>query len=152
MLADLIPHEGECWLDGVAMSSIPASRWRRSVRYVAAEAAWWAPAVADHFDKPGQQAERLKALGLSSELMNMAPDRLSTGERQRMAFLRAIEDEPQVLLLDEPTAALDADSVRMMEELIRELMLGGCAVIIVSHDQAQVDRLAKAVIRLEKQP
>ncbi len=69
---------------------------------------------------------------------------LSTGERQRLAFVRALLDEPKVLLLDEPTGALDPQSTALAEELIRFQLLSGHSVLLVSHDHAQVDRLAHA--------
>jgi ABC-type iron transport system FetAB ATPase subunit len=46
-------------------------------------------------------------VGLPGDCMDWQVARLSTGEKQRLGFLRALEDSPQVLLLDEPTAALD---------------------------------------------
>jgi ABC-type multidrug transport system ATPase subunit len=92
----------------------------------------------------------MRRLGLDATLLDAAPDRLSTGERQRMAFLRAIEDNPQVLLLDEPTSALDPVSVRAVEEIVRERMQAGCAVVLTSHDPEQVERLADDVMVLRK--
>jgi ABC-type multidrug transport system ATPase subunit len=150
MLADLVPHEGDCLVDGVAAASMPGPGWRRLVRYVSSEPGWWAATVAEHFADAAAQAEGMTRLGLDASLLEAAPDRLSTGERQRMAFLRAIEDWPKVLLLDEPTSALDPVSVKAVEEIVREMMQAGCAVVLTSHDPEQVERLADAVMTLEK--
>ena len=57
---------------------------------------------------------------------------------------------PKVLLLDEPTGALDPQSSALVEELIRFQTLSGHCVVLVSHDRAQVDRLAQARLVLSK--
>ncbi|TWF53217.1 ABC transporter ATP-binding protein [Neorhizobium alkalisoli] len=150
MIADLVPHDGDCFIDGTAASSMPAPRWRSQVRYVSSEPGWWAPSVAGHFADPKTQADAMKRLFLDASLLSAAPDRLSTGERQRMAFLRAIEDRPKVLLLDEPTSALDPASVTAVEEIVRELMAAGAAIVLTSHDPEQVERLADEVLTLKK--
>ncbi|MFG6562209.1 hypothetical protein [uncultured Sulfitobacter sp.] len=68
--------------------------------------------------------------------------RLSTCEKQRLGFLRSIEGSPAVLLLDEPTAALDADSEQNVEALIGRLRDDGATIVLVTHSDAQADRLS----------
>jgi ABC-type sulfate/molybdate transport systems ATPase subunit len=65
-------------------------------------------------------------------------------------LVRALLDEPKVLVLDEPTGALDPQSTALTEELIRFQLLSGHSVLLVSHDQAQVERLAHARLLLAK--
>jgi ABC-type phosphate transport system ATPase subunit len=65
----------------------------------------------------------------------------STGERQRLALLRALALVSPVLLLDEPTGALDPHAVAQAEALIRRRLEAGTTVIMVSHDPAQADRM-----------
>ena len=72
-------------------------------------------------------------------------EELSSGERQRVALLRALGREPSVLLLDEPTRSLDPDSARSVEELILEWCAGERAVLWVTHDPAQAARLGGRV-------
>jgi ABC-type iron transport system FetAB ATPase subunit len=142
-LADLDPHEGKVWLDGVEQAAMPAAAWRRRVRYAAAEAAWWSDRVGDHFRSAAVAARAAVDLGLPAECMDWAVARLSTGEKQRLGFLRAIEDHPDVLLLDEPTAALDEVSGHAVEAVIERLRRGGAAILLVTHSEAQEARLAR---------
>jgi ABC-type sulfate/molybdate transport systems ATPase subunit len=73
---------------------------------------------------------------------------LSTGERQRLALARAMADEPKVLLLDEPTGALDPASGALVEEIVRFHVLAGRIALLVSHNAGEVDRLADARLEL----
>jgi ABC-type iron transport system FetAB ATPase subunit len=141
-IADLDPHVGEVWLDGVERSGMSGPAWRRRVRFVAAEAAWWADRVGDHFRSPDKTALMATEVGLSGDCMDWQIGRLSTGEKQRLGVLRAVEDHPRVLLLDEPTAALDASAERSVEDLIQRLRADGAAIVLVTHSDSQADRLA----------
>ncbi|ADO41243.1 ABC transporter ATP-binding protein [Ketogulonicigenium vulgare] len=144
MIADLLPHDGALLLRGVACADMPATQWRRQVRYVQSEPGWWAPLIGDHIGP----SPLLGALGLPDDILTRRVDSASTGERQRVAILRAVADRPAVLLLDEPTAALDEAATRAVEGLVRQLMGGGMGIVLVSHDAAQVARLADQVISL----
>lgn len=72
-------------------------------------------------------------------LLDKLPQALSIGERQRVACVRAVAHEPQVLLADEPTAALDPHSARRLFELLLSLVNElGLSALVVSHDWALV--------------
>ena len=149
-IADLDPAEGLVFLDGAERREMAAHCWRRRVRYVAAEPGWWAPTARDHMPA-SQSIDRLvQSLGLAPEHLDRAVHDLSTGERQRLALVRAVADEPDVLLLDEPTAALDAEAQALVEELIRFERLAGRRIILVSHDATQIERLAHARLLLAR--
>ncbi|MCJ1902136.1 MULTISPECIES: ABC transporter ATP-binding protein [Paracoccus] len=150
ILADLVPHTGEVWLDGQAQSDMAAPLWRRSVTYVAPDSAWWAPRVRDHFQ--GDATHFSDRLRLPRDLLDAAPDRLSTGERQRLALIRALLGKPAVLLLDEPSAALDSDAVLRVENLLGEFLSEGGILVLVSHDDAQIQRMATDTLVLERVP
>jgi ABC-type iron transport system FetAB ATPase subunit len=140
-VADLDPNDGDVRLEGIPRSAISAPAWRRAVRFVAAEAAWWADVAADHFIAPRHALERAGELGLEAQVFDKAIAVLSTGERQRLALVRALEDEPKVLLLDEPTAALDADSSRRAAELLERLLGRGAGLVVVAHDPYLAEKL-----------
>jgi ABC-type iron transport system FetAB ATPase subunit len=143
MIADLDPSEGRVSLDGIDREAMPAPLWRRQVTYLAAEAGWWAESVAEHFsaDAPARLVPERAALLLPPEVFGWPVARLSTGERQRLALLRALAGGPRVLLLHEPTASLDPESVRGAEAVIEARRAAGLIVVLVSHDPAQVARL-----------
>ncbi|MCZ7594872.1 MAG: ATP-binding cassette domain-containing protein [Hyphomicrobium sp.] len=151
-LADLDPAPGDVVLDGEERGEMPADQWRRRVRYCAAEPAWWSDTPRGCLPKalPERLARLVQSLDLDAALLDRPVSRLSTGERQRLALVRALIDEPRVLLLDEPTGALDAQSAALVEELIRFQMLSGRCVVLVSHDRAQLDRLAHARLLLSR--
>ena len=165
-LADLDPAEGTVLLDGENRNAMTAPQWRMKVGWLPAESAWWSEMVGDHFrgqrsDVRGQQlpsigkdetlATRsavpqrscLERLGFGEDVMSWRIERLSTGEKQRLALFRLLLNEPQVLLLDEPTAALDVSNVWKTEEVISEYRkLTGAAVLWVSHNPEQIARVA----------
>lgn len=141
LVADLDPGAGEAWLDGQARSAMPAPRWRRQVAYLPADSGWWDERVAAHFSDLAAARALAARLGLKPELLDGPVLRLSTGERQRLALARAMLAAPPVLLLDEPTGALDAASVGLVEALLRERMADGAAILMVTHDSTQPGRL-----------
>ncbi len=141
-LADLDPHEGEIYLDGVSQIETPPPLWRRRVAYLPSEPAWWAPRVGDLM--PASLApEDLAALDLSPSLLDATPETISSGESQRLALLRLLQGRPRLLLLDEPSANLDPESTERLEALVHVRMGDeGMAVIWVSHDPLQRERMA----------
>ncbi len=142
MIADLDENQGQVSLRGVSREAMPAPQWRRQVIYNPAEPGWWAEHVGAHM-RPAEEALRLlPQLGLDEGLMNAPVSRLSTGERQRMALIRAVIRKPQVLLLDEPSSALDEASTQRMEALLASLTALGLGLVVVTHNEAQVRRIA----------
>lgn len=141
MIADLDPHEGEAVLAGQACSRTPAPEWRRSVTYVAADSGWWLDRVDAHFAIGSDFAQLFPRVGMPAEAAQWPVARLSTGERQRLALLRALHPGNRVLLLDEPTSGLDPETTGKVEALLRERIAQGTAILMVTHDPAQPARL-----------
>ena len=150
-IADLDPAPGHIFLDGVERLEMFAPAWRKAVRYCAAEPAWWTETARSAFCLDAAGAQRLErhlaAVGLEPADLDRPIALLSTGERQRLALVRALIDQPRVLLLDEPTTALDVAAAALVEEQIRYQMLAGRSVLLASHDRGLVARLAH--LRLE---
>jgi ABC-type multidrug transport system ATPase subunit len=147
-IADLDASAGYVYLEGVERREMLGPEWRRRVRYASAEPAWWGAKAREHFPATAKLDRLLSAVGLESVLLDRPISELSTGERQRLGLVRAIADEPRVLLLDEPTSALDAQAAALAEELIKFQILLGRIVILVSHDSQQLTRLANARLQL----
>ena len=91
----------------------------------------------------------LRLAGLDASFASRPAERLSVGEQQRVMLARALALEPEVLLLDEPTAALDERTRAGVEETLRGLV-GELAVstVLVTHDGGQARRLATRVLEI----
>src|SRR3954470_19420949 len=148
-VADLDPNAGSVILENRNRSTIPGPEWRRLVGYVPAEPGWWAETVGEHFADWTAAARVLKCLGFSGEAKTWPISGLSTGERLRLALVRALIVRPKVLLLDEPTAALDAAAVGAVESLIATRIRAGLAVLWVTHDTSQARRIARRQLAVE---
>ncbi|MCC3404019.1 MAG: DevA family ABC transporter ATP-binding protein [Microcoleus sp. PH2017_10_PVI_O_A] len=96
-------------------------------------------------DRSGQM---LELVGLEDRL-NYYPDDLSGGQKQRIAIARALVSRPQIVLADEPTAALDSKSGRevvvLMQQLAKEQ---GCTILLVTHDNRILD-IADRIVHME---
>jgi ABC-2 type transport system ATP-binding protein len=91
----------------------------------------------------------LETVGLAGVARTRAR-RLSGGERQRLALALALVGDPEVLLLDEPTAGMDPEARRMTRTLIAGLRTEGRAILLTTHDLADVERLADRVAILHR--
>jgi len=106
-----------------------------------AESQWWHDKVGEHFDKTNPDI--LKMLGFDQNVMSWKISRLSSGERQRLALIRLLYNEPDVLLLDEPTANLDPENSQKVEEVLRNYRIqNNSSFIWVTHDTSQIRRVA----------
>lgn len=152
MIADLDENDGEIALNGVPRSQMSAPAWRRQVVYQSAEPAWWENTVKAHFtsDSMDEAQILLARLSLSPQLLETEVSRLSTGERQRMALIRSLLVKPAVLLLDEPTGALDQSNTAAVEALLHERMQAGLALMLVTHSPEQAERFGNQRLLIER--
>lgn len=94
-------------------------------------------------------ASLLQRVGLA-DLGHRPARLLSGGEQQRLALARALARDPDVLLLDEPTANLDPAATRAVEEIVTSAAQSGIKIVMASHDLGQVRRLAGEVVFLAR--
>ena len=146
-IVDLDPSKGTVTLGGLDRGSVPASDWRKLVALVPAESGWWSDRVGDHFPPHASVADLLETLALTGAL-DWEVTRLSTGERQRLAIARALCRNPKALLLDEPTASLDEAATQRVEDLVTRYCQTGLAVLMVTHDRRQGERMASRILHM----
>ena len=146
-IVDLDPSTGNVIVGGRARGDMPASEWRKLVALVPAESGWWADRVGEHFPVKSDATELVGKLGLAGSF-EWDVSRLSTGERQRLAIARALCRRPKALLLDEPTSSLDDHATGLVEDVIRECCGDGMALLLVTHDRPQAERMAKRLLRM----
>jgi tungstate transport system ATP-binding protein len=109
----------------LASANIPRERWKQQVD------------------------ELLVLVGLSG--MNERPARkLSGGEQQRLALARALARKPEVLFLDEPTAALDPYSTKAIEDVLRGVAAQNIKIIMSTHDLGEARRIAGDIIFMNR--
>ncbi len=106
------------------------------------------------FGRPKAEAEArgvelLERIGLGEHAKSY-PDRLSGGQQQRAAIVRAIATEPELLLLDEITSALDPELVGEVLELVRQLKLDGTTIVMATHEMAFARDVADRVVFLDQ--
>ncbi len=160
---DLTPEAGEVLIDGVRV------RGYASAAACGLAVVWQDLAFCDNLDVAanfflGRErggwlvSDRRASIAarsiLSSYGIDVGDDRsirsLSGGQRQLVAVARAMQDEPRLLVLDEPAASLGVQETRQVEELIGKLKSGGTTILLVSHDVDQVFRLADRIVVLRR--
>ncbi len=150
------PTGGTVYLDGTEYRTLDPTALRARVGMVPQDPALRDGTVRDNVTvgpqlrgetvAPDQVETLLKRVGLADYADRSAAD-LSGGEAQRVAIARTLMVDPEVILLDEPTASLDPESQSEIEALLRALLADSDrTVVLVTHDQAQVDRVADRVV------
>jgi len=169
LLGFLSPTSGEVRISGSALAEIGTEQWRASIGWVpqspvlvAADLAEY-PTIAQVVRLGAPEAtdddvrtalgeagigDEIAALPLGIETaLNADGSGLSRGQQQRIAIARALVRRPRVLLLDEPSAALDTRSEDAVVAAVRDAAARGCTVIVVAHRPALVE-IADQVVRV----
>jgi putative ABC transport system ATP-binding protein len=153
------PTSGAVYVDGQDYRQLPPRELRRRVGMVTQRPFLFPGDVASNLRfGPAQRGETvpdeeiarlLERVGLPG-FATREVSVLSGGEQQRVSLARALANHPEVVLLDEPTAALDEDSKLGIEELITSLVRDhGLTCVMVTHDRQQARRMCNRVILLE---
>jgi len=147
-----LPAQGQITFDAQTAVDLPLAQRRRVTmvfqrpillrRSVVANLAYGLDLRGEKLS-PAEQTQWLARLGLTP-LAQQAASKLSGGEAQRVALARALVTQPDVLLLDEPTANLDPHNVRIIETILREEnQQMGMTMVLVTHNIFQAQRLAQ---------
>ncbi len=163
LMGFLIPKTGEILINGDVLSGIPIETWRRQISWVPQQAGLFEDTVianlmAARADATPEEVESAARSSGIHELITNLPEgyqtrvgeggaRFSGGERTRLAFARAILRDAPVVILDEPTANLDAELEQTLQAVIRDLGRER-TVILIAHSLNAI-RLANQVIVLQ---
>lgn len=146
----IYPTEGRLWVDGKEVNNMKESELARlrlhTIGFVFQQFNLIAPLTAEENvlmplnlqGVPGREAKEraaraLEIVGMTDRRKNL-PKQLSGGQQQRIAIARALVTDPKLILCDEPTAALDKDSLDVVMGELRQLANEGKAVAVVTHD------------------
>ena len=160
-LATLVEVDaGTVLLDGKDAREIAPTQFRTRVAFLAQQPAMFVGTVRNnlgagpalHGKSLGEARARelILAVGLDESMLPREAGTLSGGEKQRVALARALANASEVLLLDEPTAALDPDAGERIVALLRALSTRGLSVVMITHDQAHARALGGTRYRCER--
>jgi ABC-type proline/glycine betaine transport system ATPase subunit len=153
----LEPPPGTVFLDHVDVTRLDVLSLRRQVGLLLQEPGLFPGSVAENVKygprlrgeqlSAGDVADLLVQADLSAQMTDTPVDKLSVGEKQRVALARTLANRPNTLLLDEPTAALDPAATRRIENTIARLRREtALSALWVSHDPEQAGRVADRVV------
>jgi putative ABC transport system ATP-binding protein len=153
------PTGGMVFLEGVDYREIPPQELRRRVGMVMQSPYLFPGTVADNLrfgprqrgkDLSREDIEQLLARVNLSGYADRDVGKLSGGEAQRVSLARTLANEPEILLLDEPTSSLDENTQQDVEQLICDIIRdGGLTALIVTHDKDQARRVAQQAMVME---
>jgi putative ABC transport system ATP-binding protein len=149
-----VADSGDIKFHGADLNDTPVLDLRRAVGMVFQEPVRFGGTVLDNLREAdalidAETAQTLLArVGLDRSFLSRLADELSGGEAQRMCIARALATGPDLLLMDEPTSSLDPAATQLIEQQAIALSEAGMPVLWVTHDTAQMQRIASRVICL----
>lgn len=149
---------GTIFFQGRDIAELDMPTYRREVSYCFQQPVLFGQTVQDNLQFPYairqlafDQTKALKALEsvhLAPEFLSKKITELSGGEKQRVALIRNLLFEPKVLLLDEISAGLDAETKAIVNKLLADYHAAGNTLIEVTHDQSEID-VAQKILKIE---
>jgi osmoprotectant transport system ATP-binding protein len=153
------PTQGKIWIGQEEIQSLPLNELRRQIGYVIQQVGLFPHMTVQknitvvprllgwRQDRIQERVEMLLALtGLPESYLNRYPNQLSGGEQQRVGLARALAADPNILLMDEPFAALDAiNRERLQKELLRLHCKLNKTILFVTHDVEEALLLADKI-------
>ncbi len=152
---------GRIDIDGLALSDIPTQALRQQIAIVPQEVMLFGGSIRENiaYGKPGASMEEIEAAARKAnayEFIQRFPEqfetivgdrgvKLSGGQRQRIAIARALLKNPKVLILDEATSSLDAESEKLVQEALDELMQNR-TTIVIAHRLATIRKVDKIYV------
>ncbi len=155
------PSRGEVLFDGVRIGGDNAEEMRKRATLVFQRTVLLRGTVRNNVayglrlrhipdeDIERRAREAIELVGLEALADRQAKD-LSGGEQQRLSLARALILDCELLLLDEPTANLDPESLAIVKEVIRKLNKGGTTVVLATHNIEQARELSERLLLLER--
>lgn len=162
-------HSGQIRVGDQSLSTLNLKQWRKKLAYVSQELFLFQSSVAQNVslfsDLPSEQLELALAQSGADRFLNNLPNgsatvvgekghSLSTGQRQLLAFARALAHDPQLLILDEATANIDSETEAQLEQVL-DLLLKDRQAVVVAHRLSTVRRADRILVlregRIEEQ-
>lgn len=162
MNALLLPDSGEVRVDGLSVRSkkdLRSIRRKVGLVFQYPEQQLFAETVSRELafgpENWGMKIDRtflmdiLAQVGLSGDYLDRSPFKLSGGERRRVAIASVLAARPSYLVLDEPTAGLDAQGRRLLTDLLKRIHKSGTAIVMVTHDMDMAMELSQRIFVLQ---
>lgn len=156
ILASMIsPTSGKVLFQGDDIETLEPTQYRRKVSYAFQQPTLFGKTVRDNlmfpFEVRNQQFDEskvdqyLKMVNLESDYLDKSVNDVSGGEKQRIALLRNLLFQPEVLITDEVTAGLDAENKNIVHKMLNDFNQQGLTILRVTHDETEIDDSADTV-------
>lgn len=154
------PKKGEIYFHNQPLASYPIIELRRKIGLTFQSSSLFEGSVEDNLKygpsligkwKKEMGPQLLEKVKLSKDYLKREVDHLSGGEKQRVSLARTLANDPEVLLLDEVTSALDLQSVEFIEQLLVQLAKEeNKGILMVTHNINQAERISDEIIFMEE--